>query len=706
MSDSAERIRQGALSAYDEVNPQFRDEALFSAIASSLVESGNALLPEFAPLTIAAGRRAIRVHGYEYDEEQEVLTLISMLDCHRDNDLLQVWDDRSCGSAEITRAISDLEAIIAAAKEARLPKLDESDPANRLEHYLQRVSTQAASHLSLAVWTTGLLTKDAWKKTARSTYHTIVWDAAQLASAVGAGTQALEIDFSPYGGVSFLMDDQDFENSSARGGSVLVGKVKGDCLADLYFEHRTRLLQQNVRAFLSFTGSVNKGILETAKTAPDRFLAYNNGIAATASGVALEKRAPGVYAMTRASDFQIVNGGQTTATLMIARNDKDVDLSAIQVAMKLTVVSPEDLDELVPKISRFANSQNKIQDSDFESNNPWLVKLEQISRRIEAPKDSKSEGQRIRWYFERVRGQYNVDLGRAGTAAQRKAFKALHPPRTKFSKTDLAVAGMAWDQEPYVASLGPQKCFAAFAKRLYSARQMQGEGRVCEPSDEDFRRLCCVMIMRREAMSLCRELSISPLLSNASVSAYAIARIAHDTKARLPWADIWQHQQLPDRVYKAIRLAILGCDKAIVGAAEERDKLPSEFAKKPECWSVVIAATMELGLSTTGSGWDGFSLLDTVRTAEMVEAAGVFFRLDSSDWDAISRALERLTKNQAYIGCATTMAQYTRIQKKPTEKQARVLAKGLMLVRKNGLCASVLTKLPVESWATLEQLTE
>jgi hypothetical protein len=372
--------------------------------------------------------------------------------------------------------------------------------------------------------------------------------------------------------------------------------------------------------------------------------------------------------------------------------------------MKLTVVSPEDLDELVPKISRFANSQNKIQDSDFESNNPWLVKLEQISRRIDAPKDSKSEGQRIRWYFERVRGQYNVDLGRAGTASQKKAFKALHPPRTKFSKTDLAVAGMAWDREPYVSSLGPQKCFAAFAKRLYSARQMQGEGSICEPSDEDFRRLCCVMIMRREAMALCREMAISPLLSNASVSAYAIARISHDTKTRLPWLDIWQHQELPDRIYKALRLAIIGCDTAIVSAAEERGKLPSEFAKKVECWSVVMAAAIDLGLGTNERGWDGFSLLDTVRTAEMVEAAGVFFRLDPVDWSAISQALETLTSNQAYIGCAATMAEYSRIQKKPTEKQAKVLAKGLLLVRRNGLCRTALEKIPSQSWTTLEQL--
>jgi hypothetical protein len=590
------------------------------------------------------------------------------------------------------------------AREGRLPKLDESDTANRFYQYLVKFTKGDAGRLSLCIWTTGELSKEGWRKSDVSDYHTEVWDATRLATALDSGHESLEVDFTDYGEIDLLMDDGDYVDHGARSGAVLIGKISGDCLADLYFQYRTRLLQQNVRAFLSFNGSVNKGILETIRTEPGRFLAYNNGIATTSSGITLAKKAPGVYRMIGARDFQIVNGGQTTATLMIAKNDKNADLAAIEVAMKLTIVSPDDLDDLVPKISRYANSQNKVQDSDFESNNPWLVKLETISRKIEATKDSKSEGQRLRWYFERVRGQYNVDLGKFATTPQKNSFKAANPPRTKFSKTDLSVAALAWDLEPYVSSLGPQKCFGNFAKRLYAARQMMGEGSVCEPSEEDFRRLCCIMILRREAMLVCKDINISPLLPNSCVSAYAIAFISFSTKGRLPWAEIWNLQNLPEPLYKALRLAIRGCEKVILQQAPKFGRQPSEFAKKSDCWSVVAPASIDLGLAGNRRGWDKFSIMDTVRPAELVEAGQVFFSLGESDWKEIAKALEQLSNNATYKGCAVTMAGNTKISKKPTEKQARILAKSLLLVRLNRKCSGVLSKISDGSWTILEQI--
>ena len=605
------------------------------------------------------------------------------------------------------KAFADIGEVVDMAKEGSLPKLDESDPANRFYGYLTRHSKGDSGRLSLCVWTTGELSKEGWKKSEVTGFHTEVWDASRLETAMDSGHESLEVDFKPYGGIDLLMDDSDHSGNGAKGGAVLIGKIPGDCLADLYFQHRTRMLQQNVRAFLSFTGSVNKGILETVKTEPGRFLAYNNGIATTSSGVTLEKKAPGVYRLTGAADFQIVNGGQTTATLMIAKNDRSADLSAIKVPMKLTIVSPKDLEELVPKISKYANSQNKVQDSDFASNDPWLVKLENISRKIEATKDSKSNGQRLRWYFERVRGQYNVDLGKEKTVAQKNSFKAANPPRTKFSKTDLALAALAWDLEPYMSSLGPQKCFANFAKRLQAAREAMGEGSVCEPSEEDFRRLCGIMILRREAMAICREIGIDPQLSTSAVSAYAIARLSHDMKGKLPWGDIWTDQNLPNAVYQALRIAIRGCETVILREAPKNRKQPSEYAKKPECWSDVAAAPMNLGLAGNRmQGLDKFSIMDTVRPAELVEADGIFFSLDEDRWNRISHALAAHHTNAAYSGCAEKMGEYVKRRQKPSDKQARILAKGLLLLRSKGKCTDILSQIPDSSWTLLQQIAE
>ncbi len=482
----------------------------------------------------------------------------------------------------------------------------------------------------------------------------------------------------------------------------MLGKIPGECLADIYYVHRTRLLQQNVRAFLNFSPrSVNAGIRDTIKTEPERFLSYNNGIAVTASGVDLERVAPGVYRLLCARDFQIVNGGQTTAALMHTRLDSQSDLKPIQVAMKLTVVRPEDLDSLVPKISLYANSQNKVQEADFQSNNPWLVKLEDISRQIEASKDEKSAGQPIHWYFERVRGQYNVDLTKL-QGAQRNAFKAKRPPRTKFSKTDLATAAMSWEAEPQVVSLGRQKCFGYFIRKLTGAKDMAHKGTTVEPSEEDFRRLCCLLILRREAMAACKELEIAAYRAN--VIAYAMALISARTKTKLPFADIWAAQSLPQNVMKMLRIALLGCDTVIREEAVKRRKNVTEFAKKDDCWSAVLTAPIEIEAGIGNGKWDRFSVADTVRTPEMIEATEMFFQFDSEDWRRIAKAVEECVNNPVYHGVALTMAKNTEMRKKPSDKQARIIAKGLLKLRDQGLLPSILARIVPEQWRVLEQL--
>ena len=705
MINPAERIRELAISAYNPDDSLHREEALFNAISSILTDSANMIMPEWAPFTIKIGKKSTTIHGYEYDEELEILTIIVLLDCHSKFELLQSWDRVNCGPTDVKKAFAQIEKVLDLAREKNLPILDESDSANRFYNFIYQHVKFDVTRISLCLWTSGELSKEGWKKTDVKGFHTEVWDASRLATAMDSGHESLEIDFTPYGGIDLLMDDSDFSNSGAKSGAVLIGKISGECLADVYFQHRTRILQQNVRVFLSKNGPVNKGIITTAVTEPSRFLAYNNGIATTSSRVTLKKKTSGVFTLTRAEDFQIVNGGQTTASLMVAKNDKSADISSVMVPIKLTVVSQKELKDLVPKISRYANTQNKVQDSDFESSNPWLVKLEAISRKVEASKDSKSSGQRLFWYFERVRGQYNVDFHKQKTPAQRNAFKAANPPRTKFTKTDLAVVAMAWDLEPYNSSLGPQKCFSSFSKRLYAAREAMGEGSVCEPSEEDFRRLCCIMILRREALSICREIKINPLLSNSTITAYAISRISHDMRGQLPWGEIWNNQDLPMPLQKALRAALRGCEAIILKEAPKNNKQPSEYAKKSECWADVSAAPIDLHLKEAGlRGLDKFSIMDTVRPAEFVEADSIFFSVDKNEWVRVSAALATHSKNSTYSGCAKTMGDYVVKHKKPSDKQAKILAKGLLLLKRERRCLDILGKIPEPSWLLLEQI--
>ena len=704
---SIDQIRDRATSAFDLEQPMHRDEAIFAAITEVLTEGNHFALPEWTPLSLKIGRKTVTAHGYNHDEDMGLLTVFHQIDCHEARDLHQHWDRALCPSGNIERAVSELESLVKIARDNQLPNLDSSDPASGMCRLLRLFTDKAENRICLCILTTGELTKEGWKRSNKSLYHTEVWDASRLCNILNSGHDALTVDFRAYGGgIDCLLDDSDFEKLSETGGAVMLGKISGECLADVYFEHRTRLLQQNVRAFLNFAGSVNKGIRDTIETEPERFLSYNNGIAVTASAVDLERLAPGVYRLLCAKDFQIVNGGQTTAALMHTRLDSqsDIDLKPVQVAMKLTVVRPQDLDSLVPKISLFANSQNKVQEADFASNNPWLVKFESLSRKIEAPKDDKSSGQSIQWYFERVRGQYNVDLGRLGEGAQRNAFKAKRPPRSRFVKTDLSTVAMSWEAEPQVVSLGRQKCFGRFIGKLSAAKDMAHKGATVEPSDEDFRRLVCLLILRREAMAACKELDIAAYRAN--VIAYAIALMSTRAKTRLPFAEIWAAQALPIGVLKCLRIALMGCDKVIREEAGARRRNVSEFAKRDDCWTAVLAAPIQLEVGGSDGKWDVFSVAETLRSAEMVEATEIFFRLSESEWQKIANFLEKQGDNPTYSGVASTMSKYAVIRKKPSDKQARILAKGLLRLKGHKGLSDCLSGILPNDWHLFEQLAK
>src|SRR5262249_54769656 len=148
---------------------------------------------------------------------------------------------------------------------------------------------------------------------------------------------------------------------------------------------------------------VNRGIIETASTEPEMFFAYNNGITATASKIEVISSSDGACGIKSISDLQIVNGGQTTASVLYAKDRSGADLDRVLVPMKLSVIERERIDETVPKISRFANTQNKISEADFFSSHGFHVKMEQISRRLVAPaKPGFLSGSK--WFYERARG--------------------------------------------------------------------------------------------------------------------------------------------------------------------------------------------------------------------------------------------------------------------------------------------------------------
>ena len=358
-----------------------------------------------------------------------------------------------------------------------------------------------------------------------------VWDMDRLFRCTTSGKmrETIEIDFSE----SFGQTIPCIENTTSDKYSVYLAIISGELLAAIYDQHGPRLLERNVRSFLQVKGAVNKGIRDTLKEEPDMFLAYNNGISVTAESVEIVRDENGKPSIKKIRDMQIVNGGQTTASIYNAKKDKkiDADLSRVYVQMKLSVIdSSENMDEIVPKISAYANTQNKIQMADFSANDPYHRKIEELSRIIWAPAQNGMKPQN--WFYERARGQYSDMLSKETTTLRKKAFKEQHP---LFTKTDLAKYENTWDQLPYQVSEGAQKNFKKFTVRLSERGNFL-------PDENYYQRLIAKAILFRRTEKLIQAQQYGGYRAN--IVTYTLAYLSYKTAQRIDLDSIWKTQGL------------------------------------------------------------------------------------------------------------------------------------------------------------------
>jgi len=358
-----------------------------------------------------------------------------------------------------------------------------------------------------------------------------IWDIDRLYRCVMSGKmrETIEIDFQE----KYSLTIPCIENSSSDKYSVYLAIISGDLLANLYDEYRDRLLEKNVRSFLQVKGAVNKGIRDTLRDEPDMFLAYNNGISVTAEGVEILRDENGKPSIKKIRDMQIVNGGQTTASIFNARKDKKInaDLSKVFVQMKISVISsPDDMDEIVPRISAFANTQNKVQIADFSANDPYHRRIEELSRTVWAPAQGGSLP--VNWFYERARGQYADMLSRETTTIRRKKFKETHP---LFTKTDLAKYENTWDQLPFYVSEGAQKNFRRFTVRLNKIK-----GKL--PDEIYYQHLIAKAILFKQTEKLVSKQQYGGYRAN--IVTYTLSYLSYKTAQRIDLDRIWKEQGL------------------------------------------------------------------------------------------------------------------------------------------------------------------
>jgi hypothetical protein len=351
--------------------------------------------------------------------------------------------------------------------------------------------------------------------------------------------------------------------------------IPGQRLAELYGEYGTRLLELNVRSFLQARGSVNRGIRETLLNSPGRFLAYNNGITATASKVDFVHGPDGTpTGISRVHGLQVVNGGQTTASLYYASSRDKADLSHVTVQMKLTEVSPERLSEIVPMISEYSNTQNRVTLVDFSSNHAYHVAVQRITRSLWAPATDGS-GQETHWFYERARGQYTDEVAKARTPAKQRTFKKLNPTSRKFTKADLAKYVNSWSLLPFSVSRGAQKNFVAFMDRISEAPP-RVDVRYCQ-------RVIAMAVLFKAVDRIAANHEAGSYKS--MITTYTMARLALATEQRIDLDRIWREQ----RVSSALEAAIDDlCPRVMRVVTRPREgNHVGEWAKKPACWDAV-----------------------------------------------------------------------------------------------------------------------
>lgn len=418
-----------------------------------------------------------------------------------------------------------------------------------------------------------------------------IWDISRFHDALSSrsGREALTVDFSEIvdGGVPCLHASL---NQATYSGYLCV--LPGVALAKIYEIYGSRLLEGNVRSFLGKAGKVNKAIRETALKNPEMFFAFNNGISATATSVSIINTEGGPR-LVKATDLQIVNGGQTTASLAFTMRKDGADLSSIFIQMKLSVVSEELSGELIPKISEYSNKQNKVSDSDLFSNHEYHRRMEELSRRIKAP--ARPGSQRLStWYYERAKGQYRLETAKM-SPAETQRFESENPKSQFLTKTDLAKIENSWRGLPHEVSKGAQKNFDLFSKFVLN----EWPTRSLQFNDEYFRTFIAhVIIFRTLEKIIPNETDWYDGGYRANVVTYSIAKLVQmineQAKGRaINFQMIWRQQAISTALTEQLRI-VAKVMYSVITTPEQGSANITEWCKMELAWQRAQARHIEI----------------------------------------------------------------------------------------------------------------
>ena len=687
LDEFAADFRQDVLRSAEAAG-EWQQDAFFEVFCEQLVEAGEL---DHADRAHYRGARGIQVDGYGGDPRDAagVLTLIV-------NDFDESATPTNLTATEMKAAFVRPMNFLRKAMDTRWRNdLEETAPGFGLADLIARRWAEITK-VRLFLLTNRKLSErvDGHRSgeiDGRPVTHS-VWDIRRLHRFTTSGQERedLDIDFeAEFGGGLPLL-----RAHATTGGDCesYLAAVPGPLLGAIYDRWGTRLLEQNVRVFLQARGKVNRGIRDTIERDPEMFFAYNNGITATAEDVVVKER-DGELLLVSTKNLQIVNGGQTTASLHIAHTGGR-DLSGIFVQMKLSKISPSVSSSVVPRISEYANTQNRVTAADFFANHPFHIRMEEFSRRLLAPSPEGTFAE-TKWFYERARGQF-VDARARLSRTERKKFDLENPRSQLIRKTDLAKFMRVWDEEPQVVSLGAQKNFASFAAAI---------GNEWKKSDTRFgeayfREVVAKAIVFRKTERIVATADWYGGGYRANIVAYAIAKVAHDVKQRRRAVDfecIWREQAVSSAMEAALAAAGRAACEVLTQPPEGMRNV-TEWAKKQACWERVRSETSELPRRFVEELISAEEHQDRRRSTRRdqrqlagieaqlaVMAAGAEFWRDVETWGGTRALLS--TKERGVLRVAGRIP-----DKVPTEAQVRVLVEMLVRLEEQHDCPYELSK--------------
>ena len=177
--------------------------------------------------------------------------------------------------------------------------------------------------------------------------------------------------------------------------NTILGILKLRELTDFISKNRDYVFESNIRQWMQFKTTVNKGIRETLQNVPNKFFYYNNGITVVVSN----------YEETGDNSIllhapQIVNGAQTSNSIL----DRAKRTHNLDGSITITIIKADD-EEDQNNITKYRNSQNSVRGKD-------LVSLMDFHKSI------KSQLQNSGYFYEIQAGSFDTK-----TKSQQLEFK-------------------------------------------------------------------------------------------------------------------------------------------------------------------------------------------------------------------------------------------------------------------------------------------